>query len=327
MNHAMVGQPGSIKHWIQIAKTPGSVANNPAMLSGAAGVMSQVAMQQTMAEITAYLERIDQKLDGVLRAQTNQVLSRVDGVDLAIQEAVSVRNSVGRVSDVTWSKVQNSTSTILETQAYSMRQLKDLADNLERKSKVGDLADTAKEAETEVEKWLAVLARCFQLHDAIAVLELDRVLDSSPDELDHHRLGLKAARQDRMELIAQSTELLLERMNSAVGTANSRVLMHPIASPSVVQSRNCVASHVHDFHETLGVESGRETSESRRWLDAAAERWEVVRDTSAEGLGTVKQFGNETFGQARSVGSKVSGRIAERVQRRGDTEDLPEDSA
>jgi len=52
---------------------------------------------------------------------------------------------------------------------------------------------------------LAMLARSFQLQDAIAVLELDRVLDAAPDELDGHRLGLKAARQDRLNHISRST--------------------------------------------------------------------------------------------------------------------------
>ena len=232
----MVGKPGDIQQWLQIAKGPGSMVTNPAMLSGAAGIMAQVAMQQTMAEITDYLATIDEKLDDVLRAQTNQVLARMDGVDLAIKEATSVRETVGRVSEVTWSKVQHSSSTILETQGYALRQLGDLADKIEQKSKVGDLAKTAKEAEAEVQKWLAVLARCFQLHDAMAVLELDRVLDASPDELDRHRLGLKAARRDRLELISQSTEHLLARMDAAVGKANSKVLFNP-TSPRRSSSR------------------------------------------------------------------------------------------
>ena len=53
------------------------------------------------------------------------------------------------------------------------------------------LAKAAKEAESKVQSWLVVLARCFQLQDAIAVLELDRVLDAAPEDLDGHRLGLK----------------------------------------------------------------------------------------------------------------------------------------
>ena len=131
VSHAMVGQPGDIKQWIQIVKAPGSMVTNPAMLAGAAGIMAQIAMQQQMDEITDYLATIDEKLDDVLRAQTNQVLARLDGVDLAIKEAMSVREAVGRVSEVTWSKVQNSAQTIHETQGYALRQLGDLADKIE----------------------------------------------------------------------------------------------------------------------------------------------------------------------------------------------------
>lgn len=82
---------------------------------------------------------------------------------------------------------------------YALRQLGDLADKIQEKNKIVDLAETAEEAETEIQKWMVVLARCFALHDAVAVLELDRVLDASPHELDRHRLGLKSARRDRLE--------------------------------------------------------------------------------------------------------------------------------
>jgi hypothetical protein len=318
VSHAMVGRPGEIKQWIQIVKGPGSTVANPAMLAGAAGIMAQLAMQQTMAEITDYLAKIDEKLDDVLRAQTHQVLARMDGVDLAIKEAMSVRDSVGRVSEVTWSKVQNLAQTIHETQGYALRQLGYLAEKIEQRTKIGDLAKTAKEAEAEVEKWLSVLARCFQLHDAVGVLELDRVLDASPDELDRHRLGLKAARRDRLELITERTEHLLARMNAAVGTANSKVLLHPTSSPAVVRSRNHVATDVYDFHGLLGIESGRESSEARRWSEAAAERWDKVRETGADGIDTVKHLGNKTRGQARSMRDKLSDRIAERKLRRSE---------
>ncbi len=319
------GGKGQVRTFVEFAKAPGSLLTNPAVLAGAAGIMAQIAMQQTMDEITNYLATIDEKLDDVLRAQTNQVLARMDGVDLAIKEAMSVRDTVGRVSEVTWSKVQNSSATILETQGYALRQLGDLAEKIEQKTKVGVLAKTAKEAEAGVQKLLAVLARCFQLHDAMAVLELDRVLDASPDELDRHRLGLKAARRDRLELISQSTERLLARMIAAAGTANSKVLLNPTESPAVVESSNRVATCVYDFHGLLGIESGRQSAEARRWVDAAAERWDKVRETGAESIDTVRHFGNETRGQARSVRDKLSDRIAERrLRRREDDEERDE---
>jgi hypothetical protein len=315
ISHAMLGNRGSIEKWLQI-ETPSALARNPAVLAGAAGIMAQLAMQQTMDEIIDYLASIDEKLDSVLRAQTNQVFARLDGVDLAVREAMSVREAVGRVSEVTWSKVQSSAQTIHETQGYALRQLGDLADRIEEKNRVGDLAETVKEAEAEVQKWLVVLARCFELHDAVAVLELDRVLDASPDELDRHRLGLRSARRDRLELLSQRTDLLLGRMNAAVGRANSKVLFNPKQSPAVVMSSNHVAAEVHQFHELLGIESGLESSEARRWREAASERWDVARATGAQGIGEARRFGSETRGQVGSVKGKLSNRISTRRLRR-----------
>jgi len=323
VSHAMVGQPGDINQWIQIVKSPGSMVTNPAMLAGAAGVMAQIAMQQQMDAIMDYLARIDEKLDSVLRAQTNQVLARMDGVALAVQEATSVRDSVGRVSEVTWSKVQSSAQTIHETQGYALRQLGDLADKLEEKTKVGDLAKVAKDAEAEVEKWLTVLARCFQLHDAVAVLELDRVLDASSDELDRHRVGLKAARQDRLELISEITERLLLRMSSAVDRANSKVLFNPTSSPAVVRSRNHVATEIFDFRGLLGIDSGLESAEAKRWKEAAGESWEKARVTGTRGIDSAKQFGSETRGHAKSAKDKLSAKIADRKLRRGQDGEPP----
>lgn len=323
VSYAMVGKPGKIQSWIQIVDTPGAMLTNPALLSGAAGIMAQFAMQQSMDEITDYLATIDEKLDSVLRAQTNQVLARMDGVALAVQEATSVRDSVGRVSEITWSKVQSSAQTIHETQGYALRQLGDLTDKLEEKTRVGDLAKVAKDAEAEVEKWFAVLAHCFRLHDAVAVLELDRVLDASPDELDRHRVGLKAAREDRLELITEITQRLLLRLDSAVNRANSKVLFNPTSSPAVVRSRNHVATDIFDLRELLGIDSGLESAEAKRWTEAASESWETARVTGAGGVDSAKHFGTETRRAAASAKDKFSGKIASRTFRRNHDGERP----
>lgn len=318
VSHAMLGPRGSIKSWIQI-ENPGirSALTNPATLSGAAGIMAQMAMQQTMDEILDYLKIIDEKLDGVLRAQTNQVLARLDGVDLAVREAMSVRASVGRVSEVTWSKVQSSAQTIHEVQGFALRQLADLADTIEEKSKkIGELAETSKQAAGDVQKWLVVLARCFELHDAVGVLELDRVLDASPDELDRHRIGLQSARRDRLALISERTEQLLSRMSTAVGMANSKVLFNPVQSPAIVRSSNQVAGEVHEFRELLGIKSGAESAEARAWSEAASESWDKARETGAAGAGAVKQLGGGARDRALSAKGKVAGRFADRKRRK-----------
>jgi hypothetical protein len=311
------GDAQGIKGIVQFANSgPGKFLSNPANLAGAAGIMAQVAMQQTMDEITDYLATIDEKVDDVLRAQKDGVLADMIGVDLVIEEAMTIREQVGRVSEVTWSKVQATSATIARTQAYALRQLDALAEKLERKSDIGDLARTAKEAESRVQEWLAVLARCFQLQDGIAVLELDRVLEASPHELDSHRLGLRTARQNRLDLISRSTERLLNRMGAAADRANAKVLLHPTTSPAVVRSSNHVTAGVHDLHGRLGIESGRQSSEAKRWVEAATETRDKVLETGAEGVGTAKRLGTQTLDRATSVTGKVFSGIGERARRR-----------
>ncbi|MFZ3566547.1 hypothetical protein ACOKM5_06190 [Streptomyces sp. BH097] len=315
------GQKGRIKGFVEISKAPRSFLTNPAALAGVAGVMAQFAMQQTMDEITDYLSRIDAKVDDVLRAQKDAVLADMVGVDLVIEEAMTVREQVGRVSEITWSKVQTTSVTVARTQAYALRQLDGLAERVQRETKIGDLAATAKEAEAKAREWLAVLARCFQLQDAIAVLELDRVLDASPEELDRHRLGLRAARRNRLNLISRSTGQLVTRMNAAADTANTKVLLHPTKSPAVVRSSNQLATGIHDFHGRLGIESGDRSAESRRWADAATDVRNKALETGARGVGAAMVFGSESLDRAGSVKERFSNGIAQRVRRRRGNEE------
>ena len=125
---------------------------------------------------------------------------------------------------------------------------------MEQKTKIGDLAKTAKEAESEVQKWLVVLARCFQLQDAIAVTRTRPCARRGSGQLDGHRLGLKAARRNRMDSFHRAPRLCGPH-GAAAGMANTKVLLHPSESPAVVQSNNHVASAVADFQGRLGIES------------------------------------------------------------------------
>ncbi|MYS81873.1 hypothetical protein [Embleya scabrispora] len=320
------GKKGQIRGFIEIAQSPRAFLSNPAALAGAAGIMAQFAMQQSMDEITDYLATIDKKVDDVLRAQKDAALAHMIAVDLSIEEAMTIRKQVGRVSEITWSKVQNAPTTIATTQVYALRQLDALAEKMERETKIGDIATAAEEAESKVREWLAVLARCFQLQDAIAVLELDRVLNTTPDELDDHRLGLRTARQNRLDLISRSTERLVARMNAAAGTANAKVLLHPTKSPAVVRSSNHVVTGVHDFHGRLGIESGRQSSEARRWVEAATEVRDKALDTGARGVGAAKSIGSETLDRAGAVKGRLAGEIAGRARRRRGDEERDEKS-
>ncbi len=279
VSHVMVGTPGDIQNWLQAEQGLGSVLTNPAALSGLAGIMSQLANQQATAEITAYLARIDVKVDDVLQKQDDDVVAHMIGAGFVIEEAMTVREATGNVNEVTWGKVEGTSETIGHTQAYALLQLTAIAEKFEDTTKVGNLAETAGRAETEVREWLAVLARCSQLQGILDVLELDRVLAVSPDELNQHRLGLQTARQNRLDLIAQHTEPLLERIDAACGTANAKMLWNWTKALAVVASSNHVAAGVHDFHELLGIASVPRAWDARRLERAAKMGAQAIQKT------------------------------------------------
>ena len=298
VSHAMIGRPGEIQRWIQVSRAPGALLAGPLVLPALATMMQQQAMQQQMDEIVEYLQQINAKVDDILRSQKDAVLADMIGVDLIIEEALTVRKQVGRVSEVTWSKVQSTSMTIARTQAYALRQLDAIADKLEKTSGLGEIAKATKDAELNVREWLSVLARTFQLQDGVSVLELDRVLDVSPDELDSHRVGLAIARRSRLDLIARNTARLLTQMDDIVRKANSKVLFNPFDSPAAVRSSNQVTIGVITFRERLGIDSGQESTDAKLWKQAAGEVLERVRATSAEGAAAAKRFGDQKLERA-----------------------------
>ena len=321
ISHAVIGQRGNVKSWIQVASGPGRAAAtfaNPAALAAIGTFMAQQQMQQSIDEMKDYLAQIDEKVDDILRAQRDAVIAEMIGVELMVDEAMTVRDQVGRVSEVTWSKVQSGAATIAKTQAYALRQLDALAEKLERKTDMGELIKATKESEAKVQEWLAVTARCFQLQDALGVLELDRVLDASPDELDRHRLGLKVARQNRVGAIARTTAVLIDRMNKASRLANAKVLLNPFDSPAVVKSSNNVVTVVIGFQERVGIESDRQAADARRWLAAVGE----VRDGTFDRAQSAKEKAIDSGADGVARASEATGRffngLAERARgRRG----------
>ncbi|MBR7826643.1 hypothetical protein KDK95_10030 [Actinospica sp. MGRD01-02] len=278
VSHALVGEPGKIAKWLQVEEGRGLLLTNPAVLSGAAGIMAQFARQHEMAEIKTYLATIDKKADKILRDHGYDKWADMDGAGRVIKDATIMRETKGRVDAITWSKVQPTNETIATVQRYALYQLGDLVRSPEGATNIRDIAKMTSRAEPEVRDWLAVLARCFELQDKIDVLELDRVLDESPDEADAHRLGLKRIRRERREEILGVTAGLMARMDSAAGPASSHVLLHLSAHRAAVGSINQLRVAVDDFHRPLGVESGRKAMEPRGWWDAAQDpmQWKTA---------------------------------------------------
>lgn len=338
VSHAMIGKPGDVQSWIQVVNS-GTLLTNPAALASIGTMMAQREMQRSIDELREYLEQIDKKIDDILRAQKDAVLAEMIGVSLLIDDAITVRDEVGRVSEVTWSKIQGGAATIATTQAYAVRRLDALADKLEAESDLGALVKATQEAQSSVEEWLAVIARSFQLQDSLGVLELDRVVDARPDELDRHRVGLRLARQKRLEVIGTACGQLVARMNEASRRANHKVLFNPFASPKVVSASNEVVVAVLELEKRLDLMTETETAEARRWLTALGdtrnqavvsgqEAFDAARRRSVEALertsdlrGRAVNAGTDGVARVSEATSRFFEGLADRARRRQDAGD------
>ena len=309
---------------LQFEDGVGSLVANPAILSGLGGLMAQQAMQQAMQEIADYLAVIDEKVDDILRAQKDAVLADMIGVGLMIDEAMTIRDEVGRVSEVTWSKIQGEAATIARTQAYALRQLDAIAEKLERKDDFNKLHDAATEAEEKAREWLVVIASCYQLQEALGLLEIDRVLETAPDEITEHRSGLALARENRLDMIERTSGLLIDRILAASDTANSKVLFNPIQAPAIVRASNHVTAEISQFREGLGIETEEKSAEARLWREAASDVRDKALEASADGIDVVKRFGESTADRAGNLKDKLSEKraafVAKRRERKAELE-------
>ncbi|GMA85843.1 hypothetical protein GCM10025868_10930 [Angustibacter aerolatus] len=289
VSRAVLTDKGKAKQFLEIVRTPGSMLTNPALLAGAAGIMAQARHAADDGRDHG-LPRVDRRKARRRAARAQRSGARRHGRRRPGDRGGDDRPRARR-SGVRGDLVQGPGDGVDDRPDAGVRPaaLDALADDLERHTAVGDLAKTTAQAQVSVQEWLAVLARCFQAQDALAVLEIDRVLDGSPEEVDRHRTGLQAARHHRLDLITRTTERLMVRLDAAARAANAKVLLHPAASRSVVSASNHVAGAVVAFHEPLGIDGDRQSVDARRWVEAAADARDRVRETGAGGYEAAKQ--------------------------------------
>lgn len=284
------GGRGGIKGNVKFANAPGTI--NPMMLSNIGTLMAQIALQQMMDNVTNYLENIDQKVDDVLRAQKDSEISKMIGAGQVIAEAMAEREQFNGVSEITWSGVQDTKQTLAASQVYALRQLDAFADKLERTKDIGKLADILQHGITDVSQWIAVLARSLELQDGYSVLKLDRVRDTSPEELMRHRTVELNNQQQRIQLVSSTLTNLSQRIHTASRTANTQVLLHPFDSHTVINSGNTIASQINDFNEALDIAATEQSIKAKEWIEAAADARDLVIEKGAEGVKAISSFGS-----------------------------------
>lgn len=258
ISHLMVGKPGKVRSWLQMEEGPATQLVNPALLTGISGILAQAARQYEAKEYRKLLVKIEDTLDDVRRGQKNDILSTMDGVAFAVQQAMNIREHGGDLITA-WGKIKAEPAVIGKVEGAALRELTTLADKLLKDRSVGAVTKSVQQAEEEAGLWIAVLGRCFELQNELEIIELEYVARTKPELLEGHRQGLDAHQQERRLAIAQQTVVLLESLDNAGAIVAGNVLLHATEAQKAIAVIHNLGNLVDDLHTPLGIETDRTT--------------------------------------------------------------------
>ena len=232
----------------------------PAAPMLAASALQQAAVEKQMAQMQDYLERIDEKLDKVLRFQQDSLAGDIDGVAEALAEAHLVLEGTGTVTDTQWSTVQGLATEVAKLQGRVLRYLGAVADTLARsKTSPGKVKETFQKANSEAQFWVYQLARTVQLQNQMYVLQLGRV-----DAVEGEVAGAFA------EAVAVARDKRAQRLTASLSTIADNA--HDLGSFSTL--RRAV-----DWNSPRAVEEvNRFFAQLRAWTHAADLPLEGIED-------------------------------------------------
>ena len=293
--HAMAGARGSIKKWLRIDTTAGAKVSNPAALAGVAGALSQAAREQEAAQLRALLERLDIKLDQVLRGQRDDILGDLAGIERELRAAMLTREMEGSVDGLTWSKLAGASMQIRQVQSKAVLKLGGIADDLESHRTVGKLNTELQQTKNEVSMWLSAVARCTMVLDELTVLELTHYAAIAPEKVNTKRLTLDAARRSDQDDLHDGIVGLISRMDTAADNANQHKILHARGVPKAIRAIEDTKTVVRVFYDALGIEVDWTSLDSKQWL-AAIREWRQWRNAASEAGSQAWEKGKPVFG-------------------------------
>ena len=284
---------------------------NPAMLTGISGVMAQMALEQAVSEITDYLKEIDAKLDDLLRDQKDQTVSKLAGISHMIDETMLIYQQVGSISETTWSKVSGSPQDIATIQAYAIAKIKGLTEKVEREQDPKQVRPLTQQIRQEIHQWLGMLASAVRMQDQVSCIELARVCQEEPEQLEAHKKGIVLARNKRLAEIEQSLNALGRQLETKAGIVGGKVLLNPYSSPHAIANIESITSDLNAFASTLQLEHIHlHVEDGPTWIQAAGkavdDTGKALQNAGQQTAHAVQDAGNAIAKGAQDTGAVVT---------------------
>ena len=273
--------------------------------------MAQMALEQAVSEITDYLKEIDAKLDDLLRDQKDQTISKLAGISHMIDETMLIYQQVGSISETTWSKVSGCPQDIATIQAYAIAKIKGLTEKVEREQDPKQVRPMTQQIRQEIHQWLGMLASAVKMQDQVSCIELARVCQEEPEQLEAHKKGIVLARNKRLEEIEQSLNALGRQLEAKAKTVGGQVLLNPYSSPHAIANIERITGDLNAFANTLQlrhihihVEGGP------TWIQAAGkavdDTGKALQNAGQQTAHAVQDAGNAIARGAQDTGAAVA---------------------
>ena len=286
----------------------------PAMAAGVGGMMTQMALEQAIQEITDYLAAIDEKVDDLLQDQKDTTIASLMGAALEVDEAAAVRDATGTLSDTAWSKVSPCAQTTSRALAYALTKLKGLSDKAERAKSIEDVGHAVEKLPDETRAWLDVIARSIQTRDRLSVIELERAYAELPEVLEQHRVAIVEARKRRLANVQNGIGAFRQSLEGTAQRLRDQKLFHPRIVNRSLEIIDAAVKDIDGFAEQLNIEISQKTIErTRAWNELAGEAIvEVAGGAAANAveLGGKMADGAQVLGGAIADGAGTLGEAA-----------------
>lgn len=278
-----------------------------------ASMMQQMAVEKQMAQMQTYLERIDAKVDTVLRFQQDTLAGELDGVAETLAEAALVLERTENITDTQWATVQHLNADLAKLQGRVLRHLTAVAERMaQSKTSPGRVKETFQKTNDDARFWLYELARTVQLQNQMYILQLNRVEAVEGEAATDYATAVARARDKRAARLLETLSGIAQTAHELGSFSTFRKAID-WNSPRAVQEVNRFFAQLRDFSEAANlVVEGTEDLEPVRHLDAARELTasgtarareaaSVAQQRTLEARETVANRARQAWGTTRSA--------------------------
>ena len=283
----------------------------PAAPIALASMMQQASVERQMEQMQDYLERIDAKLDAVLRFQKDSLAGEIDGIAEVLKEGLLVMERTEGVTDTQWATVQQLHGELFKLQGRVLRHLSAIAEKMaQSKTSPGKVKETFQDTNTDARFWLHELARTVQLQNQMYVLQLKRVDAVEGENAEGYTAAVAISREKRASRLVESLSAIA---NTSHELGDFPLLRKAIDwnSPRAVQEINHLFSQLRDFSKAADLDvEGAEDLEPVRHVAAA-------RELTSAGAAKTRQAAvaaRDTASTAQQRATEVGENVAQRAR-------------